>query len=80
MGMSAAVKKQRYFTRQGGQHEIPEVDASSSPGVESATHLHEVDEEVLYVVSGEIVVTLGENEYTVAQGGLAFAPPGFGWR
>lgn len=50
--------------------------ATIPPGAEIATHLHEIDEEVLYVVSGEITVTLGGNEYTVAQGGMVFTPPG----
>jgi len=50
--------------------------ATIPPGVEIPTHLHEIDEEVLYIVSGEITVTLGGSEHSVAQGGTVFIPPG----
>lgn len=50
--------------------------ATFPPGVETVTHLHEIDEEVLYVLSGEVTVTLHEKEYTAGQGGTVFVPPG----
>lgn len=46
------------------------------PGTETPTHLHEVDEEVLYVLEGEITLTLGDEVHTVGTGGTAFVPPG----
>lgn len=46
------------------------------PGTETPAHLHEVDEEVLYVLEGEITLTLGDEVHTVGAGGTAFIPPG----
>jgi quercetin dioxygenase-like cupin family protein len=46
------------------------------PNTETPTHLHEVDEEVLYVVEGEITLTLNGVVHTVSTGGTAFIPPG----
>lgn len=46
------------------------------PGVETSVHLHEVDEEVLYVLEGEITLTLNEVTHKVSAGGTAFIPPG----
>lgn len=46
------------------------------PGTETPAHLHEVDEEVLYVLEGEITLTLGDEVHTVTTGGTAFIPPG----
>lgn len=45
-------------------------------GTETPTHLHEVDEEVLYVLEGEITLTLNDTVHTVVKGGTAFIPPG----
>lgn len=46
------------------------------PGTGTPTHLHEVDEEVLYVLEGEITLTLDDEVHTVETGGTAFIPPG----
>ena len=46
------------------------------PMSETPTHLHEVDEEVLYVLEGEITLTLNGEVHTVGPGGTAFIPPG----
>lgn len=46
------------------------------PGTETPPHLHEVDEEVLYVLEGEITLTLDGEVHTVREGGTAFIPPG----
>lgn len=46
------------------------------PRTETPTHLHEVDEEVLYVLEGEITLTLNDEVHTVGTGGTAFIPPG----
>lgn len=46
------------------------------PMTETPTHLHEVDEEVLYVLEGEITLTLNGEVHTVTTGGTAFIPPG----
>ena len=46
------------------------------PRTETPTHLHEVDEEVLYVLEGEIALTLNDEVHIVRKGGTAFIPPG----
>lgn len=46
------------------------------PGHETMTHLHEIDEEVIYVLHGELTVTLDGEEHTVGPGGTVFIPPG----
>ena len=46
------------------------------PGHETVTHLHEIDEEVLYVLHGELTVTLEGQEHTAGPGGTVFIPPG----
>lgn len=46
------------------------------PGTETPAHLHEIDEEVLYVLEGEITLTLNDEVHTVGAGGTAFIPPG----
>lgn len=46
------------------------------PGTGTPMHLHEVDEEVLYVLEGEITLTLNGEVHTIGAGGTAFAPPG----
>lgn len=46
------------------------------PDSETPPHLHEVDEEVLYVLEGEITLMLGDEVHTLRAGGTAFIPPG----
>ena len=46
------------------------------PGTETPPHLHEIDEEVLYVLEGEITLRLNDDVHTVGAGGTAFIPPG----
>lgn len=46
------------------------------PGHVSPTHLHEIDEEVLYVLQGELTAILDGVEHTVGPGGTVFIPPG----
>lgn len=46
------------------------------PGHETPTHLHEIDEEVVYVLHGELTAMLGDEEYTVGPGSTVFIPPG----
>ena len=46
------------------------------PRAGTPRHLHEVDEEILYVLDGEITVVLGDETHTVMTGGTAFIPPG----
>lgn len=46
------------------------------PGHETATHLHEIDEEAFYVTEGELTVTLGDEVFTARPGAVVFAPPG----
>src|SRR3546814_4996801 len=51
-------------------------DWSSDVCSSDLAHLHEVDEEVLYVLEGEITLTLDDEVHTVGAGGTAFIPPG----
>ena len=46
------------------------------PGAGTPRHLHEVDEEILYILDGEITLVLGDETHTVTTGGTAFIPPG----
>lgn len=46
------------------------------PNSETPPHLHEVDEEVLYVLEGEITLRLNDQVHTISAGGTAFIPPG----
>ena len=46
------------------------------PGSGTPRHLHEVDEEILYILDGEITLVLGDETHTVKTGGTAFIPPG----
>lgn len=46
------------------------------PGHETVTHLHQIDEEVVYVLQGELTVTLAGQEYTAGPGATVFIPPG----
>ena len=46
------------------------------PGAGTPRHLHDVDEEILYVLDGEITVVLGDDTHVVTAGGTAFIPPG----
>lgn len=50
--------------------------ATLPPGAAVETHLHEIDEEVLYVIEGTLTVTLAGEEHTVEPGGIVFVPPG----
>ena len=50
--------------------------ATYVPGGETPTHLHEIDEELLYVLDGEVTVTLDDQEHTVGPGGTVIVPPG----
>ncbi len=49
--------------------------ATLPPGHETPTHLHEIDEEVVYVLEGELTVILEGKEHTVGPGGAVFIPP-----
>ena len=46
------------------------------PGAGTPRHLHEVDEEILYILDGEITLVLGDETHIVTTGGTAFIPPG----
>lgn len=46
------------------------------PNSETPPHLHEIDEEVIYVLDGEITLMLDGVVHTVGTGGTAFIPPG----
>lgn len=50
--------------------------ASLPPGHETPTHLHEIGEEVVYVLEGELTAILEGEEHAVGQGGTVFVPPG----
>lgn len=46
------------------------------PDSETPPHLHEIDEEVIYVLEGEITLRLNDEVHTIGAGGTAFIPPG----
>lgn len=45
-------------------------------GMSTGRHLHEIDEEILYVLEGEITATLGEETLTAGPGETIFVPAG----
>jgi mannose-6-phosphate isomerase-like protein (cupin superfamily) len=45
-------------------------------GTLAATHTHEAEEEVIYILSGEGVIISGENEAPLEPGVAVFIPPG----
>ena len=46
------------------------------PLADTPLHVHEREDELFYVLEGEHVFTVGEDEFRVGPGGLAFAPRG----
>jgi mannose-6-phosphate isomerase-like protein (cupin superfamily) len=46
------------------------------PMVDTPRHVHEQDDELFYVLEGEHVIQVGEEEHRVGPGGLVFAPRG----
>ena len=46
------------------------------PLVDTPLHVHRDDDELFYVLEGEHVFRVGEQEYRVGPGGLVFAPRG----
>jgi quercetin dioxygenase-like cupin family protein len=58
-----------------GASQVTLATGTLPPGHETAMHLHEIDEEVIYVLSGELTVTLEGEEHTVGPGATVFIPP-----
>lgn len=52
------------------------LDAVLQPGVEHAPHFHPRQEEILYVISGELEAWLGGQHRIVSAGDVVFIPPG----
>lgn len=73
MGVEAVFKVGAVST---GGSQLFLAKATLPPGHETPTHLHEIDEEVVYVLEGELTVILEGEEHTVGPGGTAFVPPG----
>ena len=48
----------------------------SSPMADTPLHVHEHEDELFYVLEGEHVFRVGDDEYRVGPGGLVFAPRG----
>jgi mannose-6-phosphate isomerase-like protein (cupin superfamily) len=46
------------------------------PMVDTPPHVHEREDELFYILAGEHVITVGDDEFRVGPGGLAFAPRG----
>ena len=46
------------------------------PLVDTPLHVHEHEDELFYVLEGEHVFRVGDDEYRVGPGGLVFAPRG----
>lgn len=67
-------------------HKVGELSTGSSqvfvavgtipPGMSTGRHLHEVDEEILYILEGELTLTLGDESVTAGPGETAFVPAG----
>jgi mannose-6-phosphate isomerase-like protein (cupin superfamily) len=47
-----------------------------TPVLDTSRHVHEVTDEMYYVIEGEHVFVCGEQEYTVGPGGTVFLPHG----
>ncbi len=47
-----------------------------SPMVDTPTHTHEREDELWYVLEGEHIFQVGEQEHRVGPGGFVFAPRG----
>jgi mannose-6-phosphate isomerase-like protein (cupin superfamily) len=47
-----------------------------APMVDTPTHVHEREDELFYVLEGEHVYQVGDEEFRVGPGGLVFAPRG----
>ena len=50
------------------------VEFVAAPGEGVGTHVHENEEELVYLLSGEIEVTLGDQKLRVQRGGCALLP------
>ena len=46
------------------------------PMVDTPGHVHEQDDELFYVLEGEHVIQVGDEEHRVGPGGMVFAPRG----
>lgn len=44
------------------------------PGMSTGRHLHEIDEEILYVLEGELTVVVGDDTFTAGVGETVFVP------
>jgi quercetin dioxygenase-like cupin family protein len=59
-----------------GASQVTLATGTLPPGHETPTHLHEIDEEVIYVLSGELTAILEGEEHTAGPGATVFIPPG----
>jgi uncharacterized RmlC-like cupin family protein len=65
-------------------HKVGELSTGSSqvfvavgtipPGMSTGRHLHEIDEEIIYVLEGELTVVLGDETATAGVGDTVFVP------
>lgn len=46
------------------------------PGGEIFVHVHEVESETFYILSGQVECTMGDEKIAFAAGSCGFAPPG----
>ncbi len=63
-------------SRSSGASQLYVAKGTIPAGAAITMHLHEIDEEVVYVLKGEITVTLNGKDQRVGPGGMAFIPPG----
>jgi quercetin dioxygenase-like cupin family protein len=63
-------------SRSSGAAQLFVAKATIPAGTAVATHLHEIDEEGVFVLEGEITVTLNGKEHNIGVGGMVFIPPG----
>lgn len=58
----------------GGQFNL--VEAVMPPGGDGGLHVHDREDESLYLLAGELAVTIGDEQFTLRAGESYFAPRG----
>jgi quercetin dioxygenase-like cupin family protein len=59
-----------------GSTQVFVAEGSIPPGMSTGRHLHEIDEEIVYVLEGELTVVLGEQTVTAGPGDTVFVAAG----
>ena len=59
-----------------GSRNLSLAEATVFPGEKTHLHRHHLSEEIYYVLEGEGIMTLGEEEFRLAPGDCVLIPPG----